>query len=83
MACFIERAILSESGEKYAKIKCHLQAKTILNKYVVGFDVSGQQGMDFYSLEEALLWIIDIKVKKHLNDGFVSYKHAAFHFTRC
>ncbi len=63
MACFIEKAILSESGEKYAKIKCHLQAKTVLNKYVVDLDVSGQ-GMDFYSLEEALLWIIDIKVKK-------------------
>ncbi len=81
MACFIEKAILSESGEKYAKIKCHLQAKTVLNKY--DLDVSGQQGMDFFSLEEALLWIIDIKVKKHLNGGFVYYKHAAFHFTRC
>ncbi len=83
MACFIEKAILSKSGENYANIKCHLQAKTVLNKYVVDLDVSGQQGMDFFSLEEALLWIIDIKVKKHLNDGFVSYKYTAFRFTRC
>ncbi len=53
------------------------------------FDVKGQWDIDFL-LEEALLWIImdilsksdDLKIKR-LNDGFVSYKHAAFRFTRC
>ncbi len=41
----------------------------------------------FFSLEEALLWIMDLnfgqmnglKSKWH-NDGFASYKHTAFHF---
>ncbi len=32
-----EKVIWSESGEKSAQIKPHLQAKTALNKYVCGF----------------------------------------------
>ncbi len=57
---------------------------------LVDFDVGGQQGMDF-SQEEALLWIMDsmgilagsnsLKLK-HLNYGFISHKHEAFHFSR-
>ncbi len=43
----VKKVILSESGEKYAQIKHCLQAKTALNNYVSGFDVRGQQGMDF------------------------------------
>jgi len=38
---------LSESGEKYANIKHRLQTKTVLNKYVVDFEIRGQQEMDF------------------------------------
>ncbi len=40
------------------------------------------------SLEKMILWIMDwflassLKLKP-LNDGFVSYKHAAFVFRRC
>ncbi len=55
----------SESGEKYAQIKNHLQvkqSKTFLNKYciLVDFDVREQQGKDFFfSLEEVLLWKMD------------------------
>ncbi len=40
------KVISSELGEKYAQIKHRLQAKTVLNKYVV-FDVRGQHGMDW------------------------------------
>ncbi len=47
------------------QIKCHLQAKTVLNKYVVDLDVSGQQGMDFFHWRKHY-WIIDIKVKNTL-----------------
>ncbi len=41
-----EKVILSESGEKYAQIKHHLQAKTVQNKYCMSedFNVSGQKG---------------------------------------
>ncbi len=47
--------------------------------------------MDLFT-EEALLWIIDYRFMaknkkglkfKSLKDGFVSYKHAASHFSRC
>ncbi len=53
----------------------------------VDFDVRGQQGMD--SLEETLygLWThilagSDGLKLKHINEGFVYYKHAAFAFIR-
>ncbi len=44
-----------------------------------------------FSLKEALLWIMDYGILarsdglqlKRLNDGFVLYKYAVFHFTRC
>ncbi len=54
---------------------------------LMDFDVRRQQEMHFL-LVEALLWIIDYFDQKQwfkdkgLNDGFVSYKHTAFHFTR-
>ncbi len=50
--------------------------------------IRGQQGMTFFK-EEALLWIMDLSFGQNdglklkcLTDGFVSYKHAAFHITR-
>ncbi len=50
----------------------------------VDFEVRGQQGMDITG--ESMIFDIlarsnNLKVK-HLNDGFISYQHAAFHFTR-
>ncbi len=54
------------------------QSETVLNNHV--FNVRGQQETNF-SLEETLLWIMDWYLKS-LNHGFVSYKHAAFYFTR-
>ncbi len=47
--------VSSESGEKYEQIKQCLQVKTVQNsskKMSMCFDVRGQQGMDFFSLEE-------------------------------
>ncbi len=43
---------------------------------LVDFDMRGQR-------EEVLLWIMDLfgLKLKHLNDGFVFYKHASFQFT--
>ncbi len=41
-----------------------------------GFDVRGQQEMDFFTGGS----VMDYELKKCL-DGFVSYKHTAFHFT--
>ncbi len=80
-----EKVVSSDSGEKYAQIKHRLQAKT---KMSVDFDVKGQQGMDFFNWRKRYyeLWM-DILSRigglklKCLNDGFVSYKHATFHFT--
>ncbi len=34
-------------------------SRTVLKKYVVDFDVRGQQGMDFFHYGKALLWIMD------------------------
>ncbi len=40
-----------------------------------------------FSLEEALLWIMArsnvLKLNYGINDGFDSYKHKMFGFTRC
>ncbi len=47
------KRISSELGEKYAQIKHRLQAKTVLNWWILM-----QQGWTF-SLENALLWIMD------------------------
>ncbi len=80
--------ISSESGEKYAQIKQRLQAKTVLHKFVGGFEMKWQQEMDFFTggsvttnglivWPETMVWS-----KKCLNDWFVSYKHAAFVFSR-
>jgi len=33
----VKKVILSESGEKYAKVKLHEKAKTVLNKHEGGF----------------------------------------------
>ncbi len=41
-----EKVVLSESGEKYAQIKHHLQAKTNMS---VDFDMRGQQEMDLFT----------------------------------
>ncbi len=73
-----EKVVSSESGEKSAEIKHRLQAKTILNKYVGGFwfeRTTGGSVIIDYGLNTLRL--------KHLNDQFVSYKYAAFCFTRC
>ncbi len=46
-ASFREKAISSESGEKYAQIKNLLQAKTVQNKLVD--DGTGQQGIELFT----------------------------------
>ncbi len=52
-----EKAALSESGEKYAQIKLRLQAKTVQNhSKQISVDNRGWT----FSLEEAVLWIMDI-----------------------
>ncbi len=55
----------------------------------VDFDVKGQQGMDFFTggniiMDYGLVFWPELeKVKMpYLMYEFVSYKHAAFHFTR-
>ncbi len=61
---------------------------------LVDFDVGGWEEMFFclfFSVEEEKLWIMETRILtgcdslelKCLNDRFVLYKHAAFHFTRC
>ncbi len=56
---------------------------------LVDFDVSGQWiwifSMDniFFGLWTDILARSDGLKLKRLNDAFVSYKHAAFHFIRC
>ncbi len=49
------------------------QSKTVINMSV-DFDLRGQQGIDISTGGNVI---------KHLNNGFVSYNHAVFHFTRC
>ncbi len=84
MASSSGNVISPESGEKSAQIKQCLQAKTILIKQnVAGFWFE----RTFFLLEEALLWTgildrSDSLKDNPLKDGFVSYKQAAFHFTR-
>ncbi len=80
-----EKVVLSESGEKYAQVMHSLQVTTIQNNS----KQSCRTGDGLFLLDEALL-IMDsyiffrsdnLKVK-YFNGGFVSYKHAAFLFTR-
>ncbi len=80
--------ILSESREKYAQIKYCLQVETVQNcsKQIFWWILMWEHNRRWtFSLEEALLlWVVDLYLKlEHLNDRFVSYKHAAFCFTRC
>ncbi len=86
--CFLQGKIIwSESGEKYVQIKHHLQAKTILNNYIVGFccERTTVDGLfhwrkHYYGLWDGILVRRKGLKLKCLNDGFVSYKHTAFHF---
>ncbi len=82
--------VLSESREKSAQIKHCLrakQSKTALNKYVGGFWCERQQ-MIFTGgsviMHYGLIFCLEVRTwnKKILNDGFVSFKHASFHFSR-
>ncbi len=57
-----EKSISPESGEKYAQIK-----RKGLNKYVVGFSVRGQQGMDFFTgwsiiMDYGLVFLSEAKI---------------------
>ncbi len=75
--------ILSESGEKYAQIKYCSDAKTVLKK-LVDFDVRGQEGMDFLTGKNIIDWthiLVRSDCLKLKCFNFVSYKHAAFHYT--
>ncbi len=54
-----EKIISFESGKRSAQIKNSLQAKTVLNKYVGNLRWEDNRGWTF-SLEEALLWIMDL-----------------------
>ncbi len=59
-------------------------SETVLNKYVGGFCVRGQQMMICVTEGSVMDYGITFLARsnslnlKHLNDGFVSYKHAAF-----
>ncbi len=61
-----------------------LQAKTVLNKYVAGF-CERQQEEDFFTGGSVIMDSYfsrkqQFEVKEHLNERFVSYKHASFLF---
>ncbi len=65
------------------------QFKTILNKYVGGFECVRTKGDDIFKNRGSiimdyrlLLDISDCLKLKHLNDVFVYYKHTTFHFKR-
>ncbi len=86
--------VWSESGEKSAQIKHRLQVKTVQNssKQICGWILMWETTGDglfhwrkrFYGLWTRILVRSDgFKLKKSLNDGFFSYKHADFSFTRC
>ncbi len=81
---------LSEVGEKYAQIKQCLQMKTVQNRSkqicLLILMWEDNRGWTFYRGSivmdyELVFWPEAIKLKG-INEGFVSYKHAAFHFTR-
>ncbi len=59
IAFSIEKVVLSELGETFAQIEHCLQAKPVQKQFytnmLVDFDVRGQQGMDFFSLEEFIM----------------------------
>ncbi len=80
------KVVSSESGEKYAQIKDCLQVKTVKH-ILLDFEVRRQQMMVFFTggsvMHYSILAGIDSLKLKHLNDGLVSYKQAAFDFTRC
>ncbi len=93
-----KKKVFSELGIKYAQNNHRLQVKTIQNssKQICQRILMWEDNSKLtFSLEEVLLWIMDsyfgqkrwFKVKclekLNANDGFVSYRHAAFHFTRC
>ncbi len=88
----VKKFFFSKSGEKYAKIKHCLQAKTVLNgckqlcRWILMW---GQQEMDFFTggstgilCTGSLAGSNGLKIKR-LNDGLVCYKLATFHFKRC
>ncbi len=60
---FSEKVVLSESGEKSAKIEHRLKAKNSPKQFLINMfvDFERQQEMEpfFFLLEEALLWIMD------------------------
>ncbi len=67
----VEKNVSSESEEKYAQIKHCLQAKTVLNKYVVDFDVRRQQEIDVFTRVSVIIadsyfsqkrWFIKLKI---------------------
>ncbi len=89
-----QRKILSGSGEKYSQIEYSFEVKIVqnkspyeLNQWIcckrttgIGLFPGGSSAMHYGPILRQ-----DTKkdMLKFLNDGFVSYKHAAFHFTIC
>ncbi len=69
----------SSTGNKWK------QSKTTLNKYVGGFWCERQQEMDFFTGGSVIMDYglgFGQKCLKRLNGRFLSYKHAAFCYTR-
>ncbi len=84
-----EKVISSESGEKYAQI-CAYEIRALFTSENQLVDIDGiliwedNRGRTI-SLKEVLLWSwilarSNVLKLKHINDGFGSYKHTAFHF---
>ncbi len=71
--------VLSSSGEKYVQMLMYRCTDTVLYKYVGEFSCERTIGDGLFPWE-ALLW--NMAPYFGLNDVFVYYKHAAFHFTR-
>ncbi len=78
IAFFSGNVILSESGEKSTVYKWKQILMWEDNK---GWTFSLEE--EYYGLWTHILAGSSGLKLKHINDGFVSYKHAAFHFTRC
>ncbi len=89
IAFSIEKFVSPESGEKYAHIKHRWRVKSVqhISKLIWQWILMWEDNRGLmFLLEEALLRIMDFGQKqqlKRLNDGFVSYKQTAFHFTSC
>ncbi len=76
-----------ENMHRSSTIYKQKQSKAVLNKYFSDFWCEMTTGDGLFPLENVIMYYcylarIDGLKLKCLNDGFVSYKRATFHFTR-